>query len=292
MSYLNSSLASGESFHSLVVDPDDAHSSSVLYGVSELISISWSHIFFAWILFFFLSVLSISLSHIYSNVTNTWTQESVIRGKRVLLVTAHPDDECMFFGPTILNLTRRNADVHLICLSDGNYYGDGETRSAELWNSCKELGIDEGNIRLLSYEQFPDNPNVDWDTETLASLVSWYVGALLIDALLTFDGYGVSGHRNHIAISRAVNRLLAENRLPPNCKCYALKSENIFIKYLGFLVVLLRRSSPNVYICSSTDHKTIQTAMSMHASQNVWFRKLFMKFSSYSYLNTLFCLNS
>lgn len=40
--------------------------------------------------------------------------------KRVLIVTAHPDDECMFFGPTILSLTHRNdCRVFLMCLSNG-----------------------------------------------------------------------------------------------------------------------------------------------------------------------------
>lgn len=39
--------------------------------------------------------------------------------KRVLIVVAHPDDECMFFGPTIFRLCEQGADVHLLCLSNG-----------------------------------------------------------------------------------------------------------------------------------------------------------------------------
>lgn len=39
---------------------------------------------------------------------------------RVLIVIAHPDDECMFFGPTVLNFTKQNqCKVYLICLSTG-----------------------------------------------------------------------------------------------------------------------------------------------------------------------------
>lgn len=43
------------------------------------------------------------------------------RYRRVLIVTAHPDDECMFFGPTILSLTQRKepCTVYLLCLSNG-----------------------------------------------------------------------------------------------------------------------------------------------------------------------------
>uniref|UniRef100_A0A3Q2P2L0 N-acetylglucosaminylphosphatidylinositol deacetylase n=1 Tax=Fundulus heteroclitus TaxID=8078 RepID=A0A3Q2P2L0_FUNHE len=38
---------------------------------------------------------------------------------RALVVTAHPDDECMFFAPTIVRLVALNASVHLLCLSEG-----------------------------------------------------------------------------------------------------------------------------------------------------------------------------
>ncbi len=38
---------------------------------------------------------------------------------RALIVTAHPDDECMFFAPTIIRLVEVNASVHLLCLSQG-----------------------------------------------------------------------------------------------------------------------------------------------------------------------------
>lgn len=38
---------------------------------------------------------------------------------RTLIVTAHPDDECMFFAPTIIRLSELKASVHLLCLSEG-----------------------------------------------------------------------------------------------------------------------------------------------------------------------------
>ena len=38
---------------------------------------------------------------------------------RALIVTAHPDDECMFFAPTIIRLVELNATVRLLCLSAG-----------------------------------------------------------------------------------------------------------------------------------------------------------------------------
>lgn len=40
---------------------------------------------------------------------------------RALFLTAHPDDECMFFAPAILRLVELNASVHLLCLSQGGF---------------------------------------------------------------------------------------------------------------------------------------------------------------------------
>ena len=37
----------------------------------------------------------------------------------VLLVTAHPDDECMFFTPTVRALVSEGVPVHVLCLSTG-----------------------------------------------------------------------------------------------------------------------------------------------------------------------------
>lgn len=46
--------------------------------------------------------------------------EKQIRQRRVLFVIAHPDDECMFFGPTILHFTQNEkAMVFLVCLTNG-----------------------------------------------------------------------------------------------------------------------------------------------------------------------------
>lgn len=45
------------------------------------------------------------------------------RQRRVMFVIAHPDDECMFFGPSILHFTQKEkAMVFLICLTNGNIF--------------------------------------------------------------------------------------------------------------------------------------------------------------------------
>merc|ERR1712025_134385 len=58
---------------------------------------------------------------------------------RVLFVTSHPDDEVMFFGPTILGLARTGCEIFLLVMSPGRE--KGHTRKKELYESCEIMGI-------------------------------------------------------------------------------------------------------------------------------------------------------
>ena len=62
-------------------------------------------------------------------------------GSAVLLVIAHPDDEAMFFGPTLRALSKKGIPVQVLCLSNGNADGLGKIREKELAASLKTLGI-------------------------------------------------------------------------------------------------------------------------------------------------------
>lgn len=49
------------------------------------------------------------------------TRFPALRNKRICLLIAHPDDEAMFFAPTVLALTRPETGNHvkILCLSSG-----------------------------------------------------------------------------------------------------------------------------------------------------------------------------
>nr|XP_054367007.1 N-acetylglucosaminyl-phosphatidylinositol de-N-acetylase isoform X5 [Mirounga angustirostris] len=70
-------------------------------------------------------------------------------GSRTLLVIAHPDDEAMFFAPTVLGLARLRHRLSLLCFSAGNYYNQGEVRKKELLQSCDVLGIPSSSIMII-----------------------------------------------------------------------------------------------------------------------------------------------
>lgn len=75
--------------------------------------------------------------------------------KNILLVTAHPDDEALFFAPTIQNLVEKAAtgavDFALVCLSNGNAEGLGEVRTAEFKRSVDILGVPSNRYWLVNH---------------------------------------------------------------------------------------------------------------------------------------------
>lgn len=209
--------------------------------------------------------------------------------KRVLFVTSHPDDECMFFGPLILALTKRlDCQPYVLCLSNGNFEKLGNVRRDELWNSCQMLGIPASNIILVNATHLPDDPNIEWKTESIAALVLNTVESLDIQAIFTFDRDGVSHHPNHCAVYYATASLCLANLLPKDCKFYTLDSVNILRKYLSiFDLVCTCLMSTHWSILSWKEASIIRHAMREHYSQMKWFRWLYIYFSRYMFINSL-----
>lgn len=129
---------------------------------------------------------------------------SLLASKKPLLVTAHPDDESLFFGPTLLNLIKYGnpKELRILVFSAGNNYGLGDTRKKELEEACHRIGAKE--CVVLDREEIQDNPKVWWNQNLITSVVKSKVVQWGADAVITFDSGGVSGHINHRAVSSAV----------------------------------------------------------------------------------------
>ncbi|XP_037924615.1 N-acetylglucosaminyl-phosphatidylinositol de-N-acetylase [Hermetia illucens] len=209
--------------------------------------------------------------------------------RRVLFVISHPDDECMFFGPTIRSLTKReDCQVNILCLSKGNYEKQGKLRRDELWKSCSTLGIPQSNITLVNATHLPDDPNVEWKVETIAKIISKAVESLDIQAVITFDRDGVSQHPNHCAVYYATASLCLAGLMPKGCKIYTLDTINIIRKYISlFDLVCTFMMSTNWCIISLKEAKVVRAAMQQHVSQMRWFRRLYIIFSRYMFINSL-----
>ncbi|XP_011557274.3 N-acetylglucosaminyl-phosphatidylinositol de-N-acetylase [Plutella xylostella] len=223
----------------------------------------------------------------YARKLPTRTRGS-LKTKRVLVAVAHPDDECMFFGPTIYRLCEQGADVYILCLSNGNFEGLGSTRRKELWEACQELGVPEQNICLVTDTRLPDDPKAQWPVPVVAKLLQHQLDALDIDTLVTFDRGGVSSHKNHTAIFYAVAYMFVEKLLPKRCTVYTLDSVNIVRKYWGYLDLPLSfLLSSKRYFVRWTESRRVAGAMRRHRSQLAWFRRLYVALSRYMVINTL-----
>ena len=67
---------------------------------------------------------------------------------RVALVIAHPDDEVMFFAPSLIKIMKQigRENFYLVCITNGNHYDIGDIREKELIRSGQTMGIPRKNI--------------------------------------------------------------------------------------------------------------------------------------------------
>ncbi|KAI8060844.1 putative deacetylase LmbE-like domain-containing protein [Gongronella butleri] len=220
-----------------------------------------------------------------------------VKTKNTLLVIAHPDDECMFFGPTLTSLqaTSPKTKVHVLCLSTGNADGLGKQREKELSRSCQVLGIAPSRLRTVDHAALQDGMTNEWSPAVIAPMVAAMVDKNKIDTIITFDDYGVSGHTNHRAAYRGV--LAYQEQYGGEVAVYKLVSISVLRKYIGMLDILmmnlqarwLRRPGAASWTSISSVPAYLQTHMAMrqHRTQLVWFRWLYVTFSRYMFINEL-----
>ncbi|KAF2746042.1 phosphatidylinositol glycan class L [Sporormia fimetaria CBS 119925] len=244
-----------------------------------------------------------------------------LQGKRILLLIAHPDDEAMFFAPTLLALTRpeRGNHVKILCLSSGDADGLGETRKKELIKSALQLGIgSEDDILVVEDKNFPDSMTVTWHPRLISNLLMPMFAPKMasisakkapestIDAIITFDSHGVSFHPNHKALydgAHAFLKALMHKHSGWECpiKLYTLRTTSILRKYLSLLdspativrALFTRKElgnypTPLLYISTPAGYRKAQRAMTTaHKSQMRWFRWGWISVSRYMIINDL-----
>ena len=238
--------------------------------------------------------------------------EGLGRGKSkdkyiAMLVIAHPDDEAMFFIPTLQNLREQgNVQLAVLCLSSGNADGLGKVREKELIESCKHLGINSEHVNIVDDKHLQDGFDEVWPRELIAKKIREMDSSLFnrVRVLLTFDDYGVSGHPNHISVYHGVKYFLEEqsngtlrNGTTEDGKLvrgYQLISTNIFRKFSGLLdlpATWLSTSVRGLNCFLTTNPIDAWIAMTYHKSQFVlipyWWRRFFVILSRYTYVNTL-----
>src|SRR5437016_8584735 len=159
--------------------------------------------------------------------------DSVISGRRLLLVHAHPDDESIGTGATMARYAAEGAEVTLVTCTLGELgeiippslsylaEGDGsrlwEYRIGELNAACAELGVSDhrflggaGRWRdsgMMGTEG-NDDPRCFWraDVDQAADAVLDVIREVRPQVLVTYDANGFYGHPDHIQAHRVAMR--------------------------------------------------------------------------------------
>jgi len=128
---------------------------------------------------------------------------------RLLLITAHPDDECFAFGGALALAADRAVETTVLCLTDGQaakHRGDshssqnlGQIRRAEFEASCKILGVTHAETLNYQDAQLEHEP-----LSKIAGDLVQRIRAIKPHVVLTFGADGAANtHPDHTSVSLA-----------------------------------------------------------------------------------------
>ena len=122
-----------------------------------------------------------------------------LRGRALLAVFAHPDDESLTCGGLLAWCAHLGADVALLCLTEGEHGQGGpdlaRTRRRELDGAARALGVRA--TTLLDHE----DGMLPWlDAARLEADIAAAIRRRRPEVVITFDWDGAYGHPDHCAV--------------------------------------------------------------------------------------------
>jgi LmbE family N-acetylglucosaminyl deacetylase len=127
--------------------------------------------------------------------------------KRMLVILAHPDDESFAAGGTLAKYAHQGVQVILLCATRGEAgiagvepKKAGDIRERELRIAAEQLGIE---VYFLGY---PDGGLAKTEPGMLLETITCWIGMVQPQLILTFGPEGISGHPDHVTISKVVTQ--------------------------------------------------------------------------------------
>lgn len=147
--------------------------------------------------------------------------------KRILFIFPHPDDESFACAGTIAKYHEAGHESYLICATYGCKGKAGtftftcreelaRHREQELLNAAQVLGVKE-----TIFFGYPDGGLGEVDFGEMTERIRDVLCELKPDVVVTFPPDGVTGHPDHIALSRATEQavLQADRAMPAEERC-------------------------------------------------------------------------
>ncbi len=155
------------------------------------------------------------------------------KGKTLLIVFPHADDESFVAGGLLQLLKRMGIRTKLITLTNGKPSEDSRIIEHEFVKATRLLGIDEVELWKYKEGELKDLKS-DWTTKLKAEII-----AIKPFAVLTFDPNGITGHTDHIIISVSILNLIKNikgNKPHLLWRISDKEEKNYFYKEKGMLV--------------------------------------------------------
>lgn len=136
-------------------------------------------------------------------------QPADLRGRSLLAVFAHPDDESLACGGLLAWCATLGVRVSVLCATHGEHGpaeggGQGAARALELQAAARILGVSQ--VLLLEYE----DGMLPWaDVAQIEADISAAIRRLHPDVVITFGEDGLYWHPDHIAIHERTTAAVA-----------------------------------------------------------------------------------
>lgn len=162
------------------------------------------------------NLLVSTVQHIYTHVMRTPVANHRVHAThgapqpfRLLAVMAHPDDEALCVGGTLARYAAQGVAVYLVVATRGErgWRGGaddnpglervGQLREAEVRAAAKILGV-----RETLFLDAVDGELSDADCKQVTGRIVRVLRRVCPEVVITFDGHGMYGHPDHIAISQ------------------------------------------------------------------------------------------
>jgi len=192
----------------------------------------------------------------------------------LLVILPHPDDESFPMGGTLAKYAAEGVEITLICATLGELgIPDIEPaqaaiiREKELRAAASVLGIHK--VQFMRYQ---DGSLANVDTENFISYLMNAMRRLSPQVVITFGPDGISGHPDHIAISRLVttafDRAIPKSFVPLSSKLFYIAPSEATMQGCGVVPSEEVAGGPVASIEITDYRRSKLRAMQAHASQN------------------------
>jgi len=192
------------------------------------------------------------------------------KGKKILMVFPHPDDEAYVSGGLLQIAQKYSIKTKLICMTKG---GRGlmpknlekaelikKVREEELEKASKILGIDEKVVW-----DYPDSGLIQTQTHWY-SLLKREIIKSDASIVVTFDYTGITGHPDHLILSSEVFNILSKLKTKPKLLFRVPdKQEQIYFRENKALIFF--RKPTHILRCSFRQSINKIRAIFAHKSQ-------------------------